>query len=967
MSEEPVKYSWVNTHKQIVNYLSQQKENQVELIQLLKGIGITAFSDIDATGNQIDLSEIDPFTFFCYLYKHGPTKRLYYLQKVAERLGISPMPTDESGIPTANAQKVWLFPYKSHRLHNEIERLWNLFYKTVAGELGDTLFTDALQIKNTGKAKLTEALFYVNPISFFPINGPTKKFLKEKLDINSNFNNYSEYLSILSHIRQKTAKPFYELSFEAWEKPDNQDELNYWIFQGNPKLFDFGTALKEDLIDDWNVAAHKDTISPGDKVIIWITGSKAGCYALAEVTGKPRIKSESNDSHLWTSTNPHELKADIKVTHNLFESPILKEHIDKIPQLAGLKVGNQGTNFSAKKEEYEAILKMIEPKKDKKYWLYSPGAKAKKWDEFYSLGIMGLGWDTLGDLKDYATKGAIIKKLQEIDGSAGNKMNDAMANHEFKNAISEGDIIIVKKGRQELLGYGIVTSDYYFDANRDNYQKCRKVDWKKKGNWASGHDMALKTLTDITKYPSDELKQYTYYYEMLLGIMNKETKDPDEKKTRSIGLPLNTILYGPPGTGKTHRLKKEYFKLFTDEESIQTLGEFCQELVKDLAWWEVISVVMLDLKRSNVQQIYDHPLLKAKNGISVNKTPKNTIWALLQRHTKEDCPHVKFQKRNEPQFFWKDEQGTWTIDEELAKAETPDFFETLEAYRNFKPRTRTEKRYVFTTFHQSFSYEDFIEGIKPKLTKPEDDLEATDVEYHIEIGIFREIAEKAKANSGQSYAIFIDEINRGNIANIFGELITLIEEDKRIGCENYIPALLPYSKQEFGVPANLHIIGTMNTADRSVEALDTALRRRFSFIEMLPDHEKLADPAFACEGIELDRLLHAINSRIEKLLDKDYCIGHSYFMTIKDRQNSLPELKHIFTNKILPLLQEYFYGDWGKIMLVLGKGFVRKKLEKVKFLAIEEYEDYEEFESKPIYSFTDEGNWSLDTFKAIYG
>lgn len=158
----------------------------------------------------------------------------------------------------------------------------------------------------------------------------------------------------------------------------------------------------------------------------------------------------------------------------------------------------------------------------------------------------------------------------------------------------------------------------------------------------------------------------------------------------------------------------------------------------------------------------------------------------------------------------------------------------------------------------------------------------------------------------------------------------------------------------------------MNTADRSVEALDTALRRRFSFIELNPDPEKLSESNYACVGIDLTKLLIAINARVEKLLDKDYCIGHSYFMSIKDKTNPLSEIRTIFQNKILPLLQEYFYGDWGKIMLVLGEGFVEKKTNNITFLATNKYDNYEDFEEKPIYKFTNAKSWTLNSFRAIY-
>lgn len=173
------------------------------------------------------------------------------------------------------------------------------------------------------------------------------------------------------------------------------------------------------------------------------------------------------------------------------------------------------------------------------------------------------------------------------------------------------------------------------------------------------------------------------------------------------------------------------------------------------------------------------------------------------------------------------------------------------------------------------------------------------------------------ATQTQPYVLIIDEINRGNVSQIFGELITLIEPDKRAGMREALEAVLPYSKERFSVPANLHIIGTMNTADRSVEALDTALRRRFSFCEMTPEYDLLNISEY--EGISLKSLLEKINFRIEGLLDKDHAIGHSYFLRVAKKETSL---KKVFFNEIIPLLQEYFYGNYGRIELVLGSEFV---------------------------------------------
>ncbi|MEH6770064.1 McrB family protein [Maribacter arcticus] len=267
----------------------------------------------------------------------------------------------------------------------------------------------------------------------------------------------------------------------------------------------------------------------------------------------------------------------------------------------------------------------------------------------------------------------------------------------------------------------------------------------------------------------------------------------------------------------------------------------------------------------------------------------------------------------------------------------------------------TTGQIVFTTFHQSMGYEDFIEGIKPIVPKKEDG----QIIYKVKQGIFKRICLEAsysvylnnktndntaskkdkkkafktltrkdfKDNVGKPYVLIIDEINRGNVSAIFGELITLIEEDKRLGKKESLQITLPYSKKRFGVPPNLHIIGTMNTADRSVEALDTALRRRFNFEERMPDPEIIKEFGKSKNSdlkVDLVKLLETINERIEVLVDRDHTIGHSYFMSVK----TMKDLKNAFYDKIIPLLQEYFYGDYSKMEMVIGSGFFVDKKNK---------------------------------------
>ena len=258
-----------------------------------------------------------------------------------------------------------------------------------------------------------------------------------------------------------------------------------------------------------------------------------------------------------------------------------------------------------------------------------------------------------------------------------------------------------------------------------------------------------------------------------------------------------------------------------------------------------------------------------------------------------------------------------------SEKELTDYSEIMKRYNELKESNRIE----FITFHQSYGYEEFIEGIKPIVSNEDDESDSEnsqEIKYKIVDGIFKKFCEEArKSKEKEPYVFIIDEINRGNISKIFGELITLIEPTKRSGKKECISTKLPYSKEEFTVPDNVYIIGTMNTADRSIALMDIALRRRFKFEEMLPDYDLLKDIFVEDKGIKVNigAMLKVINERIEYLYDREHTIGHAVFLEKMENDKidiDINKLENIFKKNIIPLLQEYFYEDYEKIRIVLG-------------------------------------------------
>ena len=465
--------------------------------------------------------------------------------------------------------------------------------------------------------------------------------------------------------------------------------------------------------------------------------------------------------------------------------------------------------------------------------------------------------------------------------------------------------------------------------------------------------------------------------EDLVSSSQKNVEDYSGKKREA----RNIIYYGPPGTGKTYRMNQlhrdEYEVKETERSELDRLGS----IIEPLTLWEVIALALADLGgKAKVREIFDHQLLKTKSELQSNKSIRRTsIWGSLQNHTVLDSETVKtsIQYRHAPYIFDKNEESLWRLVDGW-QDEAQNVEDALKQLKGeYEVAGKNLKRYEYVTFHQSYSYEDFVEGIRPV-----QDEDTQEMVYQVEPGVFKRICSRAKADPENRYAIFIDEINRGNITKILGELITLIEPDKRAKYDadrNLLKGMeltLPNSKDSFSVPENLDIYGTMNTADRSIALLDKALRRRFDFEELMPNPEVikgLDDNGLINDGkggfIDLRKLLGAINKRMEFLLDRDQTIGHAYFINVQ----SFADLKKVMLHKILPLLQEYFYEDWHRIQLVLRDVGPDKSPNLPQIIChnkIEEQDvlgfDHDDYEDGISYQVADLNNISPDAIRKIY-
>lgn len=432
------------------------------------------------------------------------------------------------------------------------------------------------------------------------------------------------------------------------------------------------------------------------------------------------------------------------------------------------------------------------------YWIYSPGDNACMWDEFYNLGIMGIGWDDVTDLKEFTSKEEIKNYMKKVYDPSYSYKNNAHCLWQFANEIKIGDVIFVKKGMHKIIGKGVVTSEYIYDSARETYKHIRKVEWTNKGEWEHPGQAVMKTLTCISPYPD--------YVQRLLSLFAEDILEETSEQIE--------IKY-PPYT------KDDFLnKVYMDEDTYNTPTELLE------AKYNVI--------------------LQGAPGVGKTFAAKRLAYSIMGQ--------------------------------------------------------KDTSRVAMVQFHQSYSYEDFIQGYRPS----KDGFELVN-------GAFYKFCKEAEEDNERPYFFIIDEINRGNLSKILGELMMLIEKDKR---GEKIKLL--YSNEWFTVPQNVRIIGMMNTADRSLALMDYALRRRFAFFDFAP--------AFSSEGFKnylsekdspkLEKLIAAVeslNSTIstDESLGDGFRIGHSYFCT--DDEITDEWLKSVVEYEVIPLIKEYWFDEPTKV------------------------------------------------------
>lgn len=588
---------------------------------------------------------------------------------------------------------------------------------------------------------------------------------------------------------------------------------------------------------------------------------------------------------------------------------------------------------------YDELLAIIEAEpsnKKTKVWLFAPGENACMWDECKESQTMCLGWDLIGDLSEFNNKEELTKALQvAYQKEDASFKNDSLALWQFVHDIHPGDIVYAKKGINKIIGRGVVESDYYYDGALSTYRHIRKVKWTHYGDWDyPAHKLVLKTLTGISKYPDfvRNLNDIVVEGNPITTTQSTSTKHywwlvaaPDVWKFSDInvGEVMEYTLLNENGN------KRRVYQNFLDAKAgdivigyastptlqVVALGEIAKDTDEQHLYFRKTEQLLNPIDYSIIKGYEDLQGMECMAGGGRGTLFKVTEdeYLLLMELIRKDNPILNSDSidiytderfLNEVYMSASDLQKLKALikkKQNVILQGAPGVGKTFTAERlAYTLMGEIDKQRVeMVQFHQNYSYEDFILGYKPN----------ADGGFELKHGVFYKFCKKALNTPDKDFFFIIDEINRGNLSKIFGELLMLIENTYR-GKE----IKLAYTDELFTVPKNLYIIGMMNTADRSLAMIDYALRRRFSFFEMYP--------GFATEGFKsyqlslgnekLDKLIQGIQTLNEAISSDDslgngFCIGHSYFCN--QTEFSMEWLENVVEYDIEPMLKEYWFDD----------------------------------------------------------
>jgi 5-methylcytosine-specific restriction protein B len=595
-----------------------------------------------------------------------------------------------------------------------------------------------------------------------------------------------------------------------------------------------------------------------------------------------------------------------------------------------------------------------------KWFKISPGSGAKYWPECRAGGFICVGWDELGDLRDYGTKDEYRAAFTQARGADYNnrphviskKANELWTMMELR----PGDKVVANEGKSRILALGTVREPgYSFDPSREKYRHLVSVDWDE--SFAKQIPQQGGWMNTIDKVTLEQRKLITGPQPPLDG------PDPDvDALYRRIADALEqkrqVVLFGPPGTGKTYHVRRfaawwlsqkaqrpNAAEVLSDDGALAaTERELSGRGLTANAWFVVANPdegwqwdrLFQDgtVEFSQRRMKRNYPLVQvgdlvfgyesggsggivalARTSRALGVSDGSTDPSISLEPVLKLSGTVSYQDLASDEIIGNSEPLRNGVRGTLFRLTAQESERLLTLVANIDSRAvealddaETVGQWSFTTFHPSYAYEDFVEGFRPIQS------DTDELRLRLEDGIFKRICRAAQADPEQPYLLVVDELNRANVAKVFGELITLLEADKR-----GLIVTLPQSKERFTIPKNVYLVGTMNTADRSITLLDVALRRRFAFIELMPDAELIEE---AVGPLDLAEFLAALNREIRRVAGREKQVGHGYLMPGGSPISEPSDFARAFRLEILPLLQEYCYDEYGQLAEILGDRLV---------------------------------------------